>query len=105
MLFMLKWSEKPQGSPSAYDDAQKRILALFSHWDVGPDVTIHQFLTRVGTFSGYMVVETSDLANLHRISTIYSTFKVEIEPVIDVTTATKVGAEGVHMREQLLQRH
>ncbi len=44
MLFMVKWKEKPQGSPAAYDEAQKRVLALFEHWDAGPNTTIQQFV-------------------------------------------------------------
>ena len=89
MLFMLKWTEKPQGSPASYDELQKRILTLFSQWEVGPEIKIHQFVTKVGTISGYMIVETDDVAGLHRIATIYSTFAVEIEPVIEVTMAAK----------------
>jgi hypothetical protein len=52
-----------------------------------------------------MIVETNDIATLHRISTIYSTFDDEIEPIIDVTAAAQVEAEGVRMRERILQPH
>ncbi len=58
----------------------------------------------VGSFSGYMILETDDVANLHKLATVYSTYEIEAEPIIDVTTAARMEAEGVQVRERLLQR-
>ncbi|MGD0150517.1 MAG: DUF3303 family protein [Xanthobacteraceae bacterium] len=32
MKYMLSWSERPQGSPIEYENAQKRILEVFTQW-------------------------------------------------------------------------
>src|SRR5450631_1291134 len=32
MKYMLSWFERPQGSPLEYENAQKRILDVFSPW-------------------------------------------------------------------------
>jgi len=34
MKYMLTWTERPQGSPMEYEDAQKRILEVFTQWKV-----------------------------------------------------------------------
>ena len=32
MKYMLSWNERPQGSPMEYENAQKRILEVFTQW-------------------------------------------------------------------------
>jgi|GraSoiStandDraft_12_1057312.scaffolds.fasta_scaffold94712_1 hypothetical protein len=32
MKYMVSWFERPQGSPTEYENAQKRILEIFSQW-------------------------------------------------------------------------
>jgi hypothetical protein len=32
MKYMLTWTERPQGSPMEYENAQKRILEVFTQW-------------------------------------------------------------------------
>ena len=32
MKYMLTWTERPQGSPIEYENAQKRILEVFTQW-------------------------------------------------------------------------
>ena len=104
MLFMVKWKEKAQGSAEAYDQAQERVLRLFGQWDAGPRTTVHHFVVRAGSFSGYIILETDDLADMHKLATIYSTFEIEVEPFIHVTRAAALEAEAVAARGALLQR-
>jgi len=42
MKYMISWFERPQGSPMEYENAQKRILEVFTQWKApdrkeGPD--------------------------------------------------------------------
>ena len=32
MKYMISWFERPQGSPTEYENAQKRILEVFGQW-------------------------------------------------------------------------
>jgi hypothetical protein len=32
MKYMITWNERPQGSPMEYENAQKRILEVFTQW-------------------------------------------------------------------------
>ena len=32
MKYMISWFERPQGSPTEYENAQKRILEVFTQW-------------------------------------------------------------------------
>ena len=32
MKYMINWFERPQGSPAEYENAQKRILEVFTQW-------------------------------------------------------------------------
>ena len=36
MKYMISWFERPQGSPTEYENAQKRILEVFTHSKVVP---------------------------------------------------------------------
>jgi len=47
MKYMITWNERPQGTPTEYESAQKRILEVFSRaegeWrSVFPDILFHR---------------------------------------------------------------
>jgi hypothetical protein len=48
MKYMLTWNERPQGSPIEYENAQKRILEVFTHWKAPSNFKIELFFIRVG---------------------------------------------------------
>jgi len=43
MKYMLSWSERPQGSPIEYENAQKRILEVFTQWTAPDNFKIELF--------------------------------------------------------------
>ena len=43
MKYMLTWNERPQGSPIEYENAQKRILEVFTQWKAPGDFKIELF--------------------------------------------------------------
>jgi len=59
MKYVVTWRERPQGSPEAYENAQKRILQIFSDYEMPSTVNVLQFVVRIGSWSGYMVLETT----------------------------------------------
>ncbi len=48
MKYMISWSERPQGSPMEYENAQKRILEVFTQWKAPDNFKIELFVIRVG---------------------------------------------------------
>jgi len=60
---------------------------------------VNQFLVRVGEFGGYAVLETDDLAEIEKATTIYAAFQFRVEPVLDVEEAAAAEAEGIAWRE------
>ena len=48
MKYMLSWTERPQGSPMEYENAQKRILEVFTQWKAPGNFKIELFVIRVG---------------------------------------------------------
>ena len=52
MKYMINWFERPQGSPAEYENAQKRILEVFTQWTAPDDFKIEMFVVRVGDWGG-----------------------------------------------------
>ena len=74
MKYVVTWWERPGGSAADYEQAQKRVLDIFSKWEMPESLEFQQFLVRLGEFGGYAVVETEDQAALHRLTTQLSQF-------------------------------
>ncbi len=99
MKYVLTWWERPCGSFVDYEAAQKRILEVFQNWEIPQSLTFHQFLVRVGEFGGYAVLETDDLAEVQKATTIFAAFQFRLEPVLDVSDAVAAENEGIAWRE------
>lgn len=54
MNYMISWFERPQGSPIEYDNAQKRILEVFTQWKGLANFKIELFVVRVGGWRRHM---------------------------------------------------
>jgi len=48
MKYMISWFERSQGSAAEYENAQKRILEIFTQWKAPANFTIELFVVRVG---------------------------------------------------------
>jgi hypothetical protein len=57
MKYMISWFERPQGSPAEYENAQKRILDVFTKWKAPENFKIESFVVRVGMWGGHMLVD------------------------------------------------
>jgi Domain of unknown function (DUF3303) len=101
MKYVLTWWERSQGSPAGYEAAQKRVLELFLPWEKPASLNIHQFVIRVGEWGGYMVLETDDMAAIHKLTTILAVFQFRLEPVIDVTDAIAAELEAMKWRDSV----
>ena len=99
MKYVMTWWERPGGSAADHEAAQKRILDIFQKWEIPETITFHQFLVRVGEFGGYAVLETDDLAEVEKATTIYAGFQFRVEPVLDVEEAAAAEAEGIAWRD------
>ena len=101
MKYMITWTERPQGSPIEYENAQKRILEVFSPWKAPANFKIESFVIRVGDWGGYAVLEADNLADIHLITTALAAFTFRLEPVIDVMDAVSVELQAMEWREKV----
>ena len=101
MKYVVTWRERPTGSAAEYEAAQKRILEVFSVWDMPASLTIHQFVVRVGEFGGYAVLETDEPADLQYLTTAYAPFSFTVEPVMDVMDAVAAESRAIEWRDGL----
>ncbi|MGY1834342.1 DUF3303 domain-containing protein [Blastococcus sp. SYSU DS0510] len=98
---MVTWRERPTGSAAEYEAAQKRVLEVFSVWEMPASLTFHQFVVRVGEFGGYAVLETDQPADLQYLTTAFASFSFTVEPVMDVMHAVAAESRGIEWRDAL----
>ena len=60
MKYILTWNERSQGSAIEYENAQKRILEVFTQWKAPDNFKIEMFVVRVGDWGGYMLLDCDD---------------------------------------------
>lgn len=96
--YVVTWRERATGSAQDYEQAQQRVLDVFSAWQMPETLLFHHFLVRVGEFGGYAVVETDDPGALQRLSTAFAIFQFQVEPVLDVMDAVAAESEAIAWR-------
>jgi len=101
MKYMLTWSERPQGSPIEYENAQKRILEVFTQWKAPANFKIELFVIRVGDWGGYMMLDCDDPTAVHKFCSMLPAFVFEARPVIPIEDAVRVELESIAFRDGL----
>ena len=104
MKYMINWFERPQGSPVEYENAQKRILELFTQWTAPDDFTSEMFVVRVGDWGGYMLVDCDNPLTVHKVCSTFPAFAFEVRPVVPVMDAVRVELEAIAWRDGLKPR-
>src|SRR4051794_41287512 len=80
MKYMISWNERPQGSPMEYENAQKRILEVFSPWKAPANFKILSFVIRVGDWGGDMLMECNDSLGGHKFCSMLPAFTLQARP-------------------------
>src|SRR5712692_2115226 len=101
MKYMITWSERPQGSPMEYENAQKRILEVFTQWKAPANFKIELFVIRVGDWGGYMMLDCDDPLAVHKFCSMLPAFVFEARPVVPVMDAVRVEQEAIAFRDGL----
>jgi muconolactone delta-isomerase len=101
MRYMISWSERPQGSPAEYENAQKRILDVFGQWIAPANFKIEMFVVRVGDWGGYMLMECDDPLTVHKFCSTLPAFEFQARPVVPVADAVRVELEAIAWRDGL----
>ncbi len=101
MKYVVTRRERPTGSAAEYEAAQKRILEVFSVWEMPKSLAFHQFVVRFGEFGGYAVIETDEPADLQYLTTVYAPFSFTVDPVMDVADAVAAETRGIEWRDAL----
>jgi muconolactone delta-isomerase len=101
MKYMLTWTERSQGSPIEYENAQKRILEVFTQWKAPANFKIELFVIRVGDWGGYMMLDCDDPTAVHKFCSMLPAFVFEARPVIPIEDAVRVELESIAFRDGL----
>jgi muconolactone delta-isomerase len=101
MKYVVSWNERPHGSAIEYENAQKRILGTFQHWQMPESIDVQQFLVRVGDYGGYMIVETDDAKALQKLTSSFPAFQFRVESVLDISEAVPVELEAIAWRDSV----
>jgi hypothetical protein len=101
LKYMLTWTERPQGSPMEYENAQKRILEVFTQWKAPGNFKIELFVIRVGDWGGYMLLDCDDATAVHKFCSMLPAFVFEARPVIPIDDAVRVELEAIAFRDGL----
>src|SRR3954447_6490541 len=101
MKYVVTWNERPQGSPTEYENAQKRILEVFTQWKAPDNFRIEMFVIRVGDWGGYMLLDCDDPLAVHKFCSMLPAFVFEARPVVPVMDAVRVELEAIAFRDGL----
>ncbi len=104
MKYMISWFERPQGSPTEYENAQKRILEVFTQWKAPSNFKIELFVVRVGEWGGHMLVDCDDPSTVHKVCSTWPAFEFQARPVIAIEDAVRVEQETIAWREGLKRK-
>jgi hypothetical protein len=104
LKYMLTWNERPQGSPMEYENAQKRILEVFTQWQAPDNFKIEMFVIRVGDWGGYMLVDCEEPLAIHKFCSMLPSFVFEARPVVPIKDAVRVELEAMAFRDGLKKK-
>lgn len=104
MKYMICWNERSQGTPLEYENAQKRILEVFTQWSAPANFKIEFFVIRVGDWGGYMLVDCDDLLVIHKFCSMLPAFTFEARPVVPVMDAVRAEQEVMAWRDGLKKK-
>ena len=91
----------PARSPTEFENAQKRILDVFSQWKAPANFKIELFVVRVGEWGGHMLVDCDDPVAVHKACSTFPAFEFQARPVIAVEDAVRVELEAIAWRDGL----
>lgn len=84
-----------------YENAQKRILEVFTQWTAPENLKIEMFVVRVGDWGGYMLAECNDPLEIHKLCSMLPAFTFEARPVVPVMEAVRAELEVIAWRDSL----
>ncbi len=96
---MVTWHERPMGTAEACEAAQKRILGVFSQWNMPDDLKVLQFLVRMGEYRGFMVIETDNVLSVHKSTSAFPAFQFKVDVVADIQPAVNAEVEAIVWRD------
>ncbi len=104
MQYMISWNERPQGSPMEYENAQRRILDVFTKWEAPANFKIDRFVVRVGDWGGHMLVECDDPLTIHKFCSMLPSFIFDVHLVVPVMDAVRVELEVMDWRDGIVSK-
>jgi hypothetical protein len=96
LKYMLTWTERPQGSPVEYENAQKRILEVFTQWKAPGNFKIELFVIRVGDWGGYMLLDCDDATAVHKFCSMLPAFVSTLRRTLSKSNVVRIDADRDH---------
>ena len=62
-------------------------------------LAVRSFLARVGEYGGYMLVETADVAAIHKLTSTFPAFQFRVEAVLGIQEAVPVELDAIAWRD------
>jgi Protein of unknown function (DUF3303) len=103
MKYMLTWTERSQGSPIEYENAQKRILEVFTQWKAPDSFKIELFVSAWVT-GAVICCWTVTITAVHKFYSMLPAFVFEARPVIPIDDAVPVELESIAFRDGLKRK-
>ena len=83
---------------SIMENAQKRILEVFTQWKASDNFKTELFVVQVG---GHILVDCDDPLAVHKACSTWPAFEFQARPVIAVEDAVRVELEAISWRDGL----
>src|SRR4051794_41955322 len=87
--YMITWNERSQGSPIEYENAQKRILEVFTQWEAPDNFKIELFVIRVGDWGGEMMLDFDEPLAVSQVCSMLPAFFFEGRAGVSVMGAVR----------------
>ena len=92
MKYVISWEPRPNTT----EESAKRSLAVFGKWSPSHPEHFHAFLGRADGNGGFAVVETDDIAEIHRDTAPFSPwFEFHVYPCLDIADSSAIDGEAM----------
>jgi hypothetical protein len=84
-----------------YENAQKRILEVFTQWKAPDNFKIGFFVIRVGEWGGHMLIDCDDPLAIHKFCSMLPAFVFQVHAVVPIEDAVRGELEVIKWRDGL----
>jgi hypothetical protein len=96
MKFVVAWTARAGSDPHTNVVSTEKLLQAFGSWTPPAEWTISEFVARVDSRGGMLIVETDDLASIDRsVAQFLPWLEYDVTPVLDIADGAGSLAAGM----------